>query len=239
MRSRLMIALSLTAALLVSACGLVNVTNGSGTITTETRGVSGFTKIDLRTAANVELTIGDVEEVTVTADDNLQPLVTTTVENGWLLIETPDNQNYRPSRPIVVEVTIPVLSEIMLSGAGDITASGVDTDSLIVTLSGAGNINITGLNAASLAVTLNGAGDLLLTGSVNEQVVTISGAGDYQALELSSTSAVVTVRGAGNAFVSATGTLDASISGAGNITYGGNPTVTQNITGAGRISARN
>lgn len=239
MRSRLMLALSLTAALLVSACGLINVTNGSGTLTTETRDVSGFTKIDLRTAANVELTVSDVETVTVTADDNLQSLVTTTVENGWLLIDTPDNQNYRPSRPIVVEITIPVLSEITLSGAGDMTASGVDTDSLIVNLSGAGDINITGLEAASLAANISGAGDLSLTGSVNEQVVTISGAGNYQAFELSSTSAVITVSGAGSASVSATGTLDARISGAGNITYSGSPTVTQNITGAGSISARN
>ena len=106
MRSRMMLVLSLTAAMIVSACGLINVTNGSGTITTETRGVSGFMKIDLRTAANVELTIGSAEEVTVTADDNLQTLIRTTVENGWLIIDTPDNQNYRPSRAIVVAVMV-------------------------------------------------------------------------------------------------------------------------------------
>src|SRR5690349_1055236 len=109
MRSRMMLALSLTTALLISACGLINVTNGSGTLTTETRGVSGFTKIDMRTSAKVVLTLGDAEEVTVTADDNLQSLIRTTVENGWLIIDTPDNQNYKPSRPVVVEVTIPVL----------------------------------------------------------------------------------------------------------------------------------
>lgn len=239
MRSRMMLALSLTAVMLASACGLINVTNGSGTLTTETRGVSGFTKIDMRTAANVVLTLGDVETVTVTADDNLQTLIRTTVDNGWLIIDNPDNQNYKPSRPVVVEVTIPVVSEITLSGAGDITASGVDTDSLIVTLNGAGNISITGLNANSLAATLGGAGTLTLTGSVNEQVVTISGAGNYQAAELSSTSAVINVRGAGDADVSANGTLDANISGAGDITYSGSPTVTQNITGSGSVTARN
>ena len=239
MFSRTITALSLTAVLLASACGLINVTNGSGTLTTETRGVSGFTRIDMRTAAKVVLTIGDVEEVTVTADDNLQTLIRTTVENGWLVIDNPDNQNYKPSTPIAVEITIPVLSEITLSGAGDIIASSVDTDSLVVNLRGAGNITITGLNAASLAVNINGAGDLLMTGRVNEQVVTISGAGDYQAAELSSTDAVITVSGAGNAFVSVNGTLGANISGAGDITYGGSPTVTQNITGAGSVTARN
>jgi hypothetical protein len=235
----MMLVLSLTAAMIVSACGLINVTNGSGTITTETRGVSGFMKIDLRTAANVELTIGSAEEVTVTADDNLQTLIRTTVENGWLIIDTPDNQNYRPSRAIVVTVTLPILSDITLSGAGDITASGVETDSLVVNLNGAGNISIGGLDAASLAANISGAGDLVMTGSVNEQVITISGAGNYQAFELSSTSAVVIVSGAGSASVNATGTLDASISGAGNITYTGSPTVTQSVTGAGRIAAQN
>ena len=237
MRSRMMLALSLTAALLASACGLLNVTNGSGTLTTETRGVSGFTKIDLRTAANIALTIGEPQAVTVTADDNLQALIVTTVENGWLVVSTPNNQNYKPSRPVVVEVTLPVLSEITLSGAGDISASGVDTDSLIVTLSGAGGISITGLDTASLAATISGAGSMTLTGSVNEQVVTISGAGDYNAAELSSSDAVITVSGGGDAAVNVTGTLDATISGAGNITYGGSPTVTQNISGAGRIAA--
>src|SRR5690606_39226475 len=107
---------------------------------------------DMRTAANVELTMGDVESVLVTADDNLQALVTTTVEDGWLVIDTPDGQNYQPSRPVVVEVTMPALSAITLSGAGDINAPDLDTDSLIVSLDGAGDLTITGLEAASLAV---------------------------------------------------------------------------------------
>lgn len=239
MRSRMMLALSLTAVLLASACGMLDVVNGSGTLITETRPAAGFTKINLRTAANVVFMNGAVENVTVTADDNLQTLITTTVENGWLVIGLPEGKRYKASRPIVVEVTLPALSEITLSGAGDFSASGIRTDSLILNLTGAGDINLTDLNTTSLAVNLGGAGDILLTGSVNEQVVTISGAGDYEAAGLSSETAVVTISGAGNASVSATGTLDANITGSGDITYGGGATVTQNIKGAGEVTARN
>ena len=62
--------------------------------------------------------MGDAEEVTVTADDNLQTLIRTTVENGWLVIDTPDNQNYKPSRPVVVRVN------------GQVAFDGVITESV-------------------------------------------------------------------------------------------------------------
>ena len=55
---------------------------GSGRLVTETRAVSGFTGISLAMPGHVEVTQGDTESLTVTADDNVLPLIETVVETA-------------------------------------------------------------------------------------------------------------------------------------------------------------
>jgi Putative auto-transporter adhesin, head GIN domain len=188
---------------------------GSGKSATETRTVPPFTSVDLTGAANVSITTGTVQKVSVTADDNLLSYITTTVDGGTLKIGSKPG-SYSSHVDTHVDVTVPSLDALTLSGSGNITVIGVD--------------------ATSLALMLKGAGNLSADGTVDELGATVSGAGNLELRELVAKRAVAEVSGTGRMAVHATESLDASVSGTGEIVYTGEPThVTTSVSGTGSI----
>ncbi|HZC04201.1 MAG TPA: head GIN domain-containing protein [Ktedonobacterales bacterium] len=208
---------TLFGALLLSGCVGVGIggTTGSGTVKSETRQVSGFTKISLSGVGELNITQTGQESLTVSAEDNLLPLLTSTVSGDTLDLAVKSGSSIRPTKPIVYTLTVKNLDGVALSGAGSITAKGIQTSALDVTLSGAGSMTITG----------NG----------QSQTVMVSGVGSYQAKGFQTASTHVTISGTGSAAVSVSQTLDAVVSGAGSVTYYGSPQVTKSVSGVGSI----
>lgn len=200
-----------------AACGPFggNVTVGSGTVKTETRPVSGFNALVFSGVGDMTIRQTGTESLSVTADDNILPLVTTTVSGQTLNVGLKSSLAIRPTRGISYALTVTDLKDITLSGAGSITASDINTDALRVVLSGAGKLTI--------------------AGAAQHQEVTLSGTGAYEAGDLATNAAKVTVSGAGSARVKVRDTLDATVSGVGSIVYLGDPAVTQHVTGAGSV----
>ena len=189
--------------------------HGSGRPAQETRRVVGdFSKVNEDGAVNVAIRVGDKTSVTVEGDDNIVPLVKTSVQDNTLYIET--KKSIRPKQKLLVTITMPRLDEIQLDGAGNVTAKDVKSDALKVGLYGAGNIDISG-TASSLTATLDGAGNITLT-------------------DLQVKNADVTVDGAGNLDLWATDSLKAALNGVGNIHYKGSPKVQKEVNGVGRIT---
>lgn len=209
---------ALAGLLALGACGVGGFgggTRGSGNLKTETRPVSGFTTVALSGAGNLIIQQTGSESLTITAEDNLLPLLTSTVQGGTLMLGQKAGASITPTRPINYVVTVKSLNGVSLAGAGNITANGIQTNALTVSLSGAGRMSISGAAAS--------------------QMVNISGLGNYSAQGFQTGATQITISGAGSATVSASQTLDATISGAGNITYYGSPQVTQHVSGAGSI----
>lgn len=203
----------------MSGCAAVNTSvTGSGMTIEETREVTDFSRIELRTIGQVIITTGDAAAVHIRAEDNLVPLVETNVRGGWLVIESPPNTTLSPTRTIEITVTMPELAEIKLSGAGLIQADSV--------------------TAASLTTSIGGSGNVILSGSVDRQTVDVSGAGTYDAYELASREATVNLSGTGNVLLYVSATLKATVSGIGNVLYRGDPSVAQNVTGTGSVRPR-
>ncbi len=189
---------------------------GSGVEATQSRHVAEFSSVELAGSNNVVVHVGDQQSVVVHADDNLLDHVTTEVQNGLLVIGNTSG-SFTTTRPMSVEVTVPALSELTLSGSGNISATGIKTSSLTVTLAGSGILQASG-TATRLVVNLDGSGQAQLG-----QLV----ARDVQAA----------VGGSGEIFVTATGSLDASVPGSGTIVYGGSPEhVTTSVTGSGSVT---
>jgi hypothetical protein len=213
------IAAILLLTLSLSACTIslpdIAVTQGSGTEKTETRAVSGFTGVTLKGIGTLNIRQTGTESLTITTDDNLLPLLTSTVSNGVLELGAKDRTIPRPTNGVTWNVTVKNLSS--------------------VTLTGAGTVNVQDVNTTSLASRISGAGTMNLSGKTNSQSISVSGAGNYSGRNLSSTNATVSISGAGNAAVNVSGTLDATVSGAGAVTYYGTPAVTQHISGTGVV----
>jgi hypothetical protein len=103
-------------------------------------------------------------------------------------------------------------------------------------VSGAVDLSISGVDNNSLDIKVDGAGDIEASGKTKSFSVNVSGSGDVKAKELKAENVEVSVNGAGNAIVHASRKLKAEINGAGDISYYGNPKeVSENISGAGDI----
>ena len=133
-------------ALLFSSCkydvNLGNRNNGNGNITTQTRVENGnFEKIEVSSGIEVVVEQTDVTSITVEADDNLQQFISTTVENGVLIIKS--EGGYNSTQTPKVTVKMPVISGLNSSSASKITsANTLITTNLKVESSSGSEINI-------------------------------------------------------------------------------------------------
>jgi hypothetical protein len=234
MRNAIKLVFSTGIALVLGGCGAFMVPDtgvgGSGNVKSESRDVSGFDEVFLAGIGDLNIQQTGTESLTVEAEDNLLPLITTQVAGGRLTIGVKPGTNIRPTRPIRYQLTA-----IGLSGAGTVSASNLTAGAMTVTTSGAGKTSIAGLSATTLHVTLSGVGDVTISGQTQSQDVTLSGAGSYQAHDLASNSASVRVSGTGSAMVQVRDTLDAHVSGVGSVVYYGNPSVTKDVSGVGSV----
>jgi hypothetical protein len=188
---------------------------GSGNVVTEPREVSGFTQIRLSGIGTLNVAQTGTESLTISADDDILPHLTSEVINGTLELGVKPRLSLKPMKRIVYTVTAKNLEGILLSGAGAIHA--------------------TDIKAGAFTVTISGAGDMTISGGAQSQTVRISGAGNYNAREFQTEATEVSITGAGNARVNASKSVIATVSGAGVVTYYGSPQVSQRITGIGSV----
>ena len=189
---------------------------GSGHTTTESRSASDFNAISLEGSADVNVTFGPNEGLTVEADDNLLPYIETVVRNNQLVIRTRPGTSITTTNPVRVNVTMKALEDLSLRGSGSITAPGY--------------------SGTALTVSLPGSGDITVNGTADQVKISLSGSGNVNLNDLKAKAATVSLNGSGNVSVNASESLDASITGSGNIRYSGNPAkVTKVVRGSGTI----
>jgi hypothetical protein len=210
----------LLALLLVGGCSvtLPGTTAGSGTSKTETRTVTGFTSIELAGNGDVQVKQTGTESLTVTADDNLLPLLTTEVIDRVLKLGVKDNASLDPKQPITYVITAKDLTGLDVAGSGSQTASDVKTSSLRVRVAGSGSVTA--------------------SGSADAQDIQMAGSGAYHGTALTSLTATVNSAGSGAAELSVKDRLEVTIIGSGNVTYTGSPTVKQSVMGSGTLQKK-
>ena len=187
---------------------------GSGVAATQSRVLATFSSLDLAGSNNVTVAVGRRQSVVVHADSNLMRYVTTRVVAGTLVIGA--TGSFTTRSPMSVEVSVPSLAA--------------------VTLSGSGQISVTGIGAPRLTVTLPGSGALYVSGTVTELNVALDGSGLAQLDGLLARDVHAVVAGSGLIRVTATASLNAAVPGSGAIIYSGNPQVTSNVTGSGTVT---
>jgi Putative auto-transporter adhesin, head GIN domain len=196
----------------VTAC---SATAGSGQLATQSRQVSGVTSVELTGAGELSIDQTGTESLTVSAEDNLLPLLTSEVEGDTLILGKKPNTRIVTTKPITYTLTMK-----------DITGFAV---------SGSGTINAPKLTTAALRIEISGSGMITTAGNADDQNLEISGSGRYLADGLTSKTTTAEISGSGTANVVASNALNVKISGSGTLTYSGNPQVTQTVSGSGRL----
>ena len=130
---------SLLAAALLLGLASAQAATGSGKPATETRDASGFSAISLRGNINVVVRQGAREAVQVTADDNLLPLLQTTVEgsgdNRTLRIQWKPGETMR-TKTDRRHGGRGRVDRMASSGSGDIAVGRLKTPALSLSISG-------------------------------------------------------------------------------------------------------
>jgi hypothetical protein len=198
--------------------------SGNGNVVEESRDVDGFSGVHVNTGIDVYLSEGEDFEVTVEADENLQEVILTERKGDLLVVKT-DRVNIRRARSKKVHVTLPELTELKISSAGDIEGETPFTcEDLNISISSAGDLTLE-VDAERIWMDISSSGDARLAGSCRELDVNLSSAGDLNAFDLVAEKATVDVSSAGDARVTATDEISMNASSAGNIYYRGDPKV--------------
>ena len=199
-----------------AACDLFTpAVQGSGVQAREDRQVAAFESVSLAGSSDVEIVVGPAQTVRVEADDNIVPLILTTVADNTLRISS--TGSYNAKNPVKLTITVPRLTAIASSGSGSMTARDI--------------------TAGSFAASLQGSGSVSLAGAADELTADLQGSGSLSAAALTTTRATVSLQGSGGAEVHCREQLTASITGSGGVRYtGGAKDVTQNIVGSGKVS---
>ncbi len=160
--------------------------------------ISDFKGIDVSGGIDVILVQGSSESVTLTAQENLFEYITAKVDNGTLKIYT--RNNLRPTQPIKARITFKEISNLKVSGGGDIhSETPLNVEALAVSISGGGDFSSV-INSEELKCNISGGGDAKIEGKIKEYNVSISGGGDLES-KISAGSISCRITGGGDLFL--------------------------------------
>lgn len=230
-------ALATLAPLAVAACGLPvdwygSEVAGSGTVTTETRRITGYDRIEIGGEFDVTVTQGGAPSLTLTGDDNLLPLVRTEVQDGTLIVE--EEEDFHSSEGIEIAISAPSLRGISASGSSEVRVTGVRASEFQASVSGSSEMAAEGA-FGDLAASVSGSGEIWMKGTAETIDASVSGSGEMDLSGVPARSANVRVSGSGDVHVFVTEALNASVSGSGDVLYGGNPRVSEEVSGSGSV----
>ncbi len=209
---------------------------GSGNVVTEQREVEEFSTIKLKGSGKVVLSQGEQSSIEIRTDDNIMPLIQTTVSGEKLTIA---HQHYN-LKPTTLEffVTVRHLNGVSIAGSGDVVGKGrFVVDSFSAGISGSGDMSLE-VEAARVESSVTGSGSIVLTGSSEFHEAKITGSGEINAGAMNCRKAQISITGSGDCMVNCSQALDAEITGSGDVYYTGRPQVNSRIKGSGEVKGK-
>jgi len=151
--------------------GDMNETKGNGRVVVRERSIEQFDSITLNGVGKINIYPGqkyngESYKVVVTTDSNIQEIIEVKVKSGCLYIDYKNNFSLNPTK-LVLDVYLPELKEVCLSGVGDIFISNGNANSLDISLSGVGNINALNYLVKNIDIQLSGVGDARIWATQN------------------------------------------------------------------------
>lgn len=190
--------------------------NANTTVRTETRDVSGFSKINLANNLAAEITAGADFSFSIEGDDNLLKIVTAAVEDGTLNVSL--SEKFTRSTRVTVKISMPALDELEVSGAS--TAI------------------VTGVKGEKVRVQANGITKIKVTGEVKDLEAHAYGGSGIDAEALKTNTADVEALGTSSVIVSPAFSLKARTAGLSTVLYTGDPKVEKSTSNASSVKKK-
>jgi hypothetical protein len=196
------------------AAALAGCIQGQGPVTSETREVTAFTRIEVTAGIRVVVRIGPAEAIEVSAQANLLPAIATQVGGETLRIEARDD--FTTVEPVTVTVVIPALDGI--------------------TLSGGSRAEIDGLEATSIQIDIRGGASATLVGAADVVELTADGGAVADLQDLSAGTMALRLSGGAKATVNASDAVTGSASGGSSLTVFGDAELRVETSGASEVA---
>lgn len=229
----------------------------SKVMVTEEIPVTDFRKISVSGCADVTFVQQPgTPHVEVFTSDNIVELLDIYVRRGTLYVGFKSSVKVSVKK-LEVRITAEALTDITLSGSGDVVIKkGLRlSDDLNISLTGSGdvemgnttcrhlNISLTGsgdvkmgkVTSESTEIGIVGSGDVSLKGATYEATYSVSGSGDIDAKNHKANNVSARVIGSGDIACYAEEHLEARVSGSGEIGYKGFPTLDASKKGVKRL----
>ena len=225
-----LLALGLIPLLALSRGGL-----GSGAVVETIRPAGSFTRIASSGSAEVRIHKSPEFKVVVATNAKLQDSFEASSSDGLLSLGFKSGAIVRPTARVIVDVYMPKLESITVSGSGKAELKdSFEGASLRTVVSGSGSIH-GAVHYDSLAASIAGSGSIRLKGACPQLAITISGSGRFDGNQLAAVSASAVLSGSGSINLDVGSFLAAVVSGSGRIQYSGDPEVSSRISGSGTV----
>jgi hypothetical protein len=205
----------LLVSLLLVGCGKKEIV-GTGKFAAEARNVSAFTSVDISGYYNVNISVGQPQSVVIKVNSNLQPYIESVARGKQLTIKSKKGYLLRPQGIPEVDIVVPSLNQIDLSGNN--------------------NLVLTNYSGNSLALNFSGASQFSGQGVVNKLTIKASGNTSIDTEKLLANRVEIESNGYSKMAVYAKESLEVTIHGSAAINYLGDPKIKQVINGSGTIT---
>jgi hypothetical protein len=169
---------------------------GKGDVQSMEVEVASFTGVSVTGECDVDINIGDVQSVELSAQPQILDVMTYTVRNNILHIGFRSDVNVNTDREISARIVMPEVDFVSITGAGNFYLSGENQPSLDIYIQGAGDVEALNMEVDNCTIHIEGVGDCRVNVAENLDVH---------------------ISGVGNVFYTGQPGLTTDISGVGNV----------------------
>ncbi len=229
---------------------------GGREVASERREVSGaIVTIELSGPIDLTLRQGATPSLRVSGEQRLLGNIDTTQDGATLHIGT-TGMLLHPRQPLKVELVLPKLQQLTVSGSGESNVNGFSGEMLSLQqvgsgklifngrfrnidagLHGSGEMELNGGSSDKIAASLVGSGQLTIVGTTHSLNAQQNGSGEFDAEHLTADEVTLDLNGSGNASVMAKRSATLDMGGSGDVTVYGSPNQRHvNRNGSGEVS---
>ena len=209
---------------------------GSNEVVKIEKEYSNFDKIEISNAFKSNITFSKDYSIEISINENFVKHLNVIKRGRTLRIFLDPQYSYK-RMDNRVDITLPHLEELRLSGASQADVEGFDHDNqFVLHLSGASKVNGS-LNTGDLKIRLSGASSIDFKGKGKHLDINASGASTIRLMDFEVDNADIDISGATTAKVFVNDKLEISMSGASKIRYSGN-CVIESINSSGASSVK-
>jgi hypothetical protein len=148
-------------------------TVGSGKVVEVVRTVGAFDRIEVKDGLQATLRKGDTAKVTVSADDNIEPLVESNVNGSTLVVRMKPNTSLRTRNPIAVTVNYVKLEKLGARDGVWVDIDNVAATKFVLHASDGSSVKGAGLSAGTLEIVVSDGASLKLASARGSEAQTL------------------------------------------------------------------